>query len=498
MVKQYQNYIAGWKKPHFDEYSEVRNPFNQELLAKVPASSKEDVKYAIDVAHDTFEKGVWSEVLPSDRAKVLWKLADLVEQNLSSLALLESKNQGKTIKYARDSDLPFIIDNLRFFAGASRMLEGKAASEYSGMGTSMVKREPLGVVSSIVPWNYPLYIAVWKIAPALAAGNTMLIKPASLTPLTLLEFASLAEKAGLPKGVLNVVTGSGDTLGTELVKNQKVQMVSFTGDTATGAKIMEYASKGVKKVSLELGGKAPLIVLDDADLDMVAQGAVIGGYWNSGQDCTAVTRVYVPKRLHDSLVKKMTSLVHKFRLGDQTKETTDMGPLISQKQLQRVESYVDIAKEQGAKVVVGGKRPKGKLFEKGHFFEPTILTQVKQDSKVCQEEIFGPVVSVLAYNGVDDAVEKANDVQYGLASSIYGKDPAVLMAVAKKLNFGTVWVNEHGVLTSETPHGGFKQSGFGKDLSMYSLEEYTRLKHVYIDQTNQVRRVWHYTVLGKK
>ena len=498
MVKQYQNYVKGWIKPHHGSYGEVRNPFNQELLAKVPSSDLEDVRHAVDIARETFDKGLWSGLLPGDRAKIIWRLADLVESDLNGLALLESKNQGKTIKYARDSDLPFIVDNLRFFAGAARVLEGKAANEYSGMGTSLIKREPVGVVAGIVPWNYPLYLAVWKLAPALAAGNTVVMKPSSLTPLTLLEFCMLAEKAGLPKGVLNVVVGDGNILGPELVRSRKGDMVSFTGDTATGRRVLEQVSKNVKKVALELGGKAPLVVLEDADLEMVANGAVVGGFWNAGQDCTAVTRVLVPKKLHDPLVKRMVHLTKQFKLGDQTKESTDMGPLVSEKQVQKVESYVEIAHEEGAKVMVGGARPKGKIFEKGFFFEPTILTKVKQQSRVCQEEIFGPVIAVLPYDDVDDAVQKANDVEYGLAASVYGKDAKTLLNIAKKLNVGTVWVNEHGVLTSETPHGGFKQSGFGKDLSMYSFEEYTRVKHVYLDQTGLARRPWHYTVFGKK
>ena len=498
MVKTYNNYIGAWKKPQSNEYREIKNPFNQSVLAKVAVSNEEDVKDAVDTARESFEKGVWSELLASERAKVLWELADLVESNTKKLALLESKNQGKTIKYARDSDLPFIVDNLRFFAGAARMLEGKAASEYSGMGTSMIRREPLGVVAGIVPWNYPLYIAVWKLAPALAAGNSVILKPASLTPLTLLEFVSLAEKAGIPKGVLNIITGDGETVGAALVKNKQVDAVSFTGDTNTGKRLMADAAKSIKKVSLELGGKAPLIALSDADLDMVANGAVVGGYWNAGQDCTAVTRVFVQEKQHDVLIKKMTSLVKQFKLGDQTKESTDMGPLVSDKQLARVMSYVDVAKSEGAKVVTGGKQPKGKVFEKGHFFEPTILTKVDHHSSVAQEEIFGPVISVFPYKEVEDAVEKANDVDFGLAGSIYGKDIKNCFSISKKLNFGTVWINEHGVLTSETPHGGFKQSGFGKDLSMYSLEEYTRVKHVYIDQTGLTRRPWHYTVFGKK
>jgi len=505
---EYLNFINGkWKKPHSGEFYNVTNPFNQTVIAKAPKSNLEDVKEAIDSARDAFDKGSWPEMTPSERTSVLWKLADLIEKNSKYLAELESKDVGKTIKYARDSDMPFVIDTLRFFAGAARILHGAAASEYvdfisgrhhKGMGTSIIRREPIGVVGSIVPWNYPLYIAVWQIAPALAAGNTLVVKPASLTPLTTLEVCKLLHEAGLPDGVLNVVTGPGEVIGTELARNNKVDMVTLTGDTETGKKIMEKASVNVKRLHLELGGKAPLIVLEDADLEAAAEGSVVGAYWNTGQDCTAVTRVYVPDKFHDKFVKLLVSKTKKFNLGDPMKESTDMGPLISEKQRQRVEGYIQSGIKQGAKLVCGGKRPKGKIFEKGFFLEPTIFTNAEQDMKICKEEIFGPVLSVLKYKKVEDAVQKSNNVAYGLASSVWGKNIAQCFKVANKLKFGTVWINEHGVLVPEMPHGGYKQSGFGKDLSIYSFEEYTNTKHIYVDLTEMRRKPWHYTVYGKK
>jgi len=498
MVTKYQNYINGkWVHPASDRHFEVINPFNQEVIAECAKSSKEDTKEAIEAARTSFDKGTWSEKLAGERASIIWKLADLVEKNKERLATLESKNQGKTIKYARDSDLPTIIDNLRFFAGVCRNLEGKSASEYSGMGTSMIKREPIGVVSAVVPWNYPLYIAVWKLAPALAAGNSVVIKPASYTPLTLLEFAKLAGEAGIPKGVLNVITGEGHVVGAEMATNSKVDMITFTGDTETGKKVLEMSSHTVKKVVLELGGKAPMVVLPDADLGMVSEGSVVGACLNAGQDCTAVTRVYVQEKQHNQLVKMMVNVAKRFKLGNQLDEKTDMGPLMSEKQRERVESYVKLGLDQGAKLECGGSRPKGKLYEKGFFIEPAIFSNVSQNMKICQEEIFGPVISVIKYKTVDEAIKKANDVKYGLASSVYGTNVSDCMQVAKKLDFGTVWINEHGVLASEMPHGGFKQSGFGKELSMYGLDEYTRIKHVYIDLTKLNRRPWHYTVYGK-
>lgn len=491
------NYINGrFVKSSSDEKYNVYNPYTEKIIATAQKSNEEDARAAVDSARTAFDDGCWSRLLPGERAKILWKIADLVESQSLEFAKLESLNTGKTIKYSRDSDMPFVVDNFRFFAGAARMLEGKASANYTGLGDSIIRREPLGVVAGIIPWNYPLYIATWKLAPALAAGNTIVIKPASYTPLTLMKFLGIAEKAGVPKGVINVITGPGEILGKELASNPKVDMVSLTGDTSTGKKIMEYSSRNIKKVHLELGGKAPLIVMEDCDLEMAAQGAVVGGYWNTGQDCTAVTRVYAHSKVMHRLASRMAEIAKKFKLGDPLNENTDMGPLISPKQRDRVEGYVELAKREGAKVLVGGKKPSH--LKKGYFYEPTILTNVAHESRVCQEEIFGPVVSVYGYDKLDHAIEKANDVSYGLAASVYGKDIAQAMKAASQLDFGTVWINEHGALASEMPHGGFKQSGFGKDLSMYSFEEYTRVKHVYIDRVGKPRKPWHYTVYGKK
>lgn len=497
MVDKYSMFIGGkWVESSSKETFEVRNPATEEVIANVPLGTKEDAKAAIDAAREKFDSGVWSNKTPAERSLILWKLADLVEANAQKIATLESMNVGKTIKYSRDSDLPFIIDNLRFFAGAARLLEGKSASEYSGLGTSIIRREPIGVVVGVVPWNYPLYIAVWKMAPALAAGNTVVVKPASLTPLTLLEFAKLAQIAGVPDGVLNVVTGPGDIIGEELATSPKVDMISLTGDTSTGKKIMQMASGNLKKVHLELGGKAPFIVLDDANIDAATEGAVVAAFWNSGQDCTAATRVYVHESIHDAFIELLVKKARNIRIGNPLDERTDMGPLVSGKQRERIEAYVKSGIEEGANLIHGGKRPEN--LKKGYFFEPTIFTGVEQKMRICQEEIFGPVLSVSGFSTVDEVIEKANDVVYGLTSSVWGKDITDLVRIANRLKYGTVWINEHGVLTSETPHGGFKQSGFGKDLSLYSLEEYTQVKHVYIDQTGLVRKPWYYTVYGEK
>ncbi len=495
MTEKYRMFVGGkWISSESEEVFDVINPATEEVIAKVPKGNREDARGAVDIARNAFDKGVWSGKTPAERSQSLWKLADLVEQNADYLAKIESVNVGKTIKYSRDSDLPFIIDNLRFFAGCARILEGKSAAEYSGMGTSIIRREPIGVVAAIVPWNYPLYIAVWKIAPALAAGNTLVIKPARYTPLTLLEFAKLVDKAGIPAGAFNVVTGPGEIIGTELASSKKVDMIALTGDTATGKKIMQLASNNVKRVHLELGGKAPMIVLPDSNIEAVAQGAVVGAFWNTGQDCTAVTRVIVHEEIYDRVASRMAQKAKRFRLGDPLDRATDMGPLVSERQRERVEGFIKTGAEQGAKIVAGGRRPRN--LKRGYFLEPTILKDATQDMTVCREEIFGPVIAVYDYSKLDDAIDSANDVDYGLAASVYGNDVTACLTVANRLNFGTIWVNEHGILTSEMPHGGFKQSGFGKDLSLYSFEEYTRIKHVYVDLTGKAVKSWHYTVFS--
>ncbi len=496
MVQEYKIFIDGeWVNSESKEFFDVINPATEQVIAKVAKGNAKDTKKAIDAARRAFDNGSWSNKTPAERAQALWQLAELVEKNKDKLAALESTNVGKTIKYARDSDLPFIIDNLKFFAGAARMLEGKSANEYSGIGISITRREPVGVVGAIIPWNYPLYIAIWKIAPALAAGNTLVIKPASKTPLTLLEFAKLAETV-LPKGVLNVITGPGEIVGEELALNNKVDMIALTGDTSTGKEIMRLASGNVKRVQLELGGKAPFIVLPDASIEAATEGAVVSAFWNNAQDCTATTRVYVHESIYDKFLEALVGKVKKIRLGDPQNEKTDMGPLISESQREHVEEFVKSGVNQGARLLCGGRR--SKEMNKGFFFEPTVFADVGQKMRICQEEIFGPVLSVLKYSTVDEAITNSNDVIYGLAASVWGKDITTLMKVANSLKFGTVWINEHGVLVSEMPHGGFKQSGFGKDLSMYALEDFTQIKHIYIDETGLVRKPWYYTVYGDK
>ncbi len=495
-MRSYRMFINGsWCGSHDGSTSDIINPATEERIATVPKGTVHDARRAIDAAREAFDNGPWGSKTPAERSKILWAMADIVERNRLDIARIESENVGKTIRYARESDLPFIIDNLRFFAGMARNLDGKASANYSGIGTSIISREPVGVVSAIVPWNYPLYIAIWKLAPALAAGNTLVIKPASYTPLSLLSFAKLTEKL-LPKGVLNVVTGPGEIIGKELASSGKVDMIALTGDISTGKDIMRYASSNLKKVHLELGGKAPFIVLPGARLEAAAEGAVVSAFWNTAQDCTATTRVFVHRKDRDRLVRLLVRKAGRIRIGDPSKEHTDMGPLVSEKQRSRTEEYVKSGLEEGARLEFGGSRPKA--LKKGFYFKPTIFTDAEQNMRICKEEIFGPVVAVLEYNKIDEAVEKANDVVYGLAASVWGSDITKLMDVAGRLNFGTVWINEHGMLVSEMPHGGFVQSGFGKDLSAYSFEEYTRIKHIYVDRSGLDRKPWHYVVYGDK
>ncbi|MGH3079315.1 MAG: gamma-aminobutyraldehyde dehydrogenase [Gaiellaceae bacterium] len=474
-VTQHKQFIGGeWVESSSGETMEVLNPATGEVIAEVPRSSAEDVERAVDAAKKAWTE--WQSKTPKDRMELLLALADVVDEHAEELARLESLNVGKPWWVAKDEP-PAISDNLRFFAGAARNLEGKSAGEYVEGYTSMVRREPLGIVAGICPWNYPLYMAMWKIGPALAAGNVQIVKPAEQTPLTLLRFVELAQEV-IPAGVLQVVTGDGIPAGDALVRHPDIRLVSLTGDTATGKIIAKNAADTVKRLHLELGGKAPMVVLDDADPAAVAEAVKIGGYFNSGQDCTASSRILVSDRIYDDVLSATASVVEAMTVGDPgTDDDIEMGPVISQEQQERVLGFLERATDAKATIVTGG----GVLGDRGFFVKPTIVTDVGQDAEIVQNEVFGPVVTVQPFASDEEALELANGVRYGLAASVFSENVGRALKVAAKLEFGTVWVNEHLFpLASEMPHGGFKESGYGKDMSIYSMEEYTRIKHVAV------------------
>ncbi|HYV19627.1 MAG TPA: aldehyde dehydrogenase family protein [Verrucomicrobiae bacterium] len=467
---------GAWADPRSGLHFKTINPATEEAITEVAEAGAEDVDVAVQAARKAFESGPWSKMSGADRGRILWKLGDLIEANVQELGRLETLDQGKTITESTRVDVPLAADCFRYYAGWTTKLEGETIP-VRAPSLNYTLREPLGVVGAITPWNFPILMAAWKIAPALAAGNTMVLKPAKETPLTALVIAELAIEAGMPPGVLNVLPGRGTVAGQALVEHPRVSKIAFTGSTAVGQDIMRRGSDSLKRLTLELGGKSPNVVFADADLDMAVRGASNGIFYNKGEVCTAGSRLFLEESVHDAFLDKLQSHVGKLQQGDPLDPKTRLGPQVSEAQMRSILGYVDKGKSEGARLVTGGERPQGK----GYFVRPTIFTDVRNDMTLAREEIFGPVLAVLRFKELDDVLAQANDTVYGLAAAVWTKDIKKAHRTARQLQAGTVWINSYGLYDSAMPFGGVKQSGFGRELGRQGLLEYTQTKSIWVD-----------------
>jgi acyl-CoA reductase-like NAD-dependent aldehyde dehydrogenase len=473
-------FVGGqWRPPASGETYQTINPATEDVSAHVAKGDERDVDLAVQAARRAFDQGPWPRMAAADRARVLWKLADLITANLDEMARLESVNTGKTLFDSGKVELPFAAEVFRYYAGWTTKIHGETLNLRDGAFTFTL-RQPVGVVGAIVPWNFPFLLASWKIAPALAAGNTVVLKPASLTPLTALRFAELTQEAGLPEGVFNVVTGPGGKVGMALVRHPGVDKVAFTGSTDVGKGIMKEAAGSLKRVSLELGGKSPNVVFADADLEAALRGALTGIFYNKGEVCAAGSRLLVEQRVHDEFVGKLVDRVKGLKVGDPMDKATRMGPVVSAQQLETVLGYVDAGRREGATLAAGGERVRvgdGR----GYFVQPTVFTGVSNGMRIAREEIFGPVLSVIPFKDAEDAVAQGNETFYGLAAAVWTRDVGKALRVARSLRAGTVWVNAYNLYDAALPFGGFKESGFGRELGQAGLDLYTEVKSVWVD-----------------